>query len=75
MQNFDSDFYEMPDEEFTKFHADEYIDILKNINEDTFHLYQDHYNRFGFSSDCPCPRDSKFYDFCKLYTGGAVLLI
>jgi hypothetical protein len=67
---FDSTFYDVSDEEITKYHSDEYLDLLKNINEQNFQHYHDHFTRFGFSGDCPCPTDSKFYDFCKLYTGG-----
>ena len=36
-------------------------------------MYQDLYPRFGFSADCPWPTNSKFYDFCKLYTTGSML--
>lgn len=56
-----------------KFHSDEYIDLLRNINESSFDVYRDHCTRFGFSADCPCPIDSKFYDFCYLYTKGELL--
>jgi len=73
MQCFDSIYYDVSDEEITKYHSDEYLDLLKNINEQNFHHYHDHFTRFGFSGDCPCPTDSKFYDFCKLYTGGSIL--
>ena len=73
MQCFDADFFDLPTGIMTKYHSDEYIDLLKNIKEDNFHLYQDHVSRFGFSGDCPCPKDSKFYDFCELYTKGSIL--
>jgi hypothetical protein len=36
-------------------------------------MYQDLFPRFGFSADCPWPTNSKFYDFCKLYTTGSML--
>ncbi len=36
-------------------------------------MYQDQFARFGFSADCPHPTNSKFYDFCKLYTSGSIL--
>lgn len=70
MSRFDSNFYEVSDEEITKYHSDEYLDLLKNMNEQNFQHYHDHFSRFGFSGDCPCPMDSKFYDFCKLYCAG-----
>ena len=70
MNCFDSNYFELPHNVMTKYHSDEYIDLLKNVNEENFVLYQDHVSRFGFSGDCPCPKDSKFYDFCELYTKG-----
>ena len=71
MQCFDGDYFDLPTGIMTQYHSDEYIDLLKNINEENFVLYQDHVaSRFGFSGDCPCPKDSKFYDFCELYTKG-----
>lgn len=69
----DSTFYDMPDEIFYDFHSEEYIDLLKNINEETLPIYQEQFTRFGFSADCPNPVNSKFYDFCRLYTTGSVL--
>ena len=72
MQCSDSLALDMPDTIFYNFHSEEYIDLLKNINDDTFPLYQDQFTRFGFSADCPVPSNSKFYDFCKLYTTGSV---
>ena len=36
-------------------------------------MYQELFNRFGFSADCPYPTNSRFYDFCKLYTSGSIL--
>ena len=66
----------------TEFHSEEYIgkpksslilDLLKNINEQNCGMYQDLFSRFGFSADCPWPTNSKFYDFCKLYTSGSML--
>lgn len=73
LRRFDSTFYEMPDEVFYNFHSEEYIDLLKNISEETMPIYQEQFTRFGFSADCPNPVNSKFYDFCKLYTTGSVL--
>lgn len=70
MKCFDANYFELPHNLMTKYHSDEYIDLLKNINEENFVQYQDHVSRFGFSGDCPCPKDSKFYDFCELYTKG-----
>jgi hypothetical protein len=70
MQCFDAAYFDMPTNIMTKFHSDEYIDLLKNINEENFSQYQDHVQRFGFSGDCPCPKDSKFFDFCELYCKG-----
>jgi len=73
MRCLDGSFYDMPDEVFYNFHSEEYIDLLKNINEETFPIYQEQFARFGFSADCPNPVNSKFYDFCRLYTTGSVL--
>ena len=73
MRCFDSSAMDLPDTVFYNFHSEEYIDLLKNINDDTFPIYQDQFTRFGFSADCPVPSNSKFYDFCKLYTTGSIL--
>ena len=70
MNCYDGSFFELPEDTLVKFHSDEYIDLLRNINESDFDVYRDHCTRFGFSADCPCPVDSKFYDFCHLYTKG-----
>lgn len=70
MNNFDSHFFELEDDTMMKFHSNEYVDLLKNIDECNFEVYRDHCTRFGFSADCPCPTDSKFYDLCDLYTKG-----
>lgn len=72
-KNYDSSFFEFSDKNFYTFHSEEYIDLLKNINEKNIGLYQDQFTRFGFSADCPHPSNSKFYDFCKLYTTGSLL--
>lgn len=72
LRRFDSTVTNMPDEVFYNFHSEEYIDLLKNISEETLPIYQDQFARFGFSADCPHPINSKFYDFCKLYTTGSV---
>ena len=73
MKNYDSGFIDPPDDFMVKFHSDEYIELLKNITEENFESYKDQANRFGFSADCPCPTDSKFYDFCELYSKGECL--
>jgi histone deacetylase 1/2 len=73
MECYDATFFQMDDEDFYKFHSEEYIDLLKNINEDNIAIYKDQFLRFGFSADCPYPTNSKFYDFCKLYTSGSLL--
>ena len=49
------------------------LDLLKNITEQNCGMFQDLFPRFGFSADCPWPTNSKFYDFCKLYTSGSMM--
>jgi len=73
MSCYDSSLFDFPESVFYSFHSEEYIDLLKNINEDSLPIYQDQFTRFGFSADCPSPSNSKFYDFCKLYTTGSLL--
>ena len=70
---YDSTFFDLPDTSLYDFHSEEYIDLLKNITEESMPVYQDQFARFGFSADCPHPSNSKFYDFCRLYTTGSVL--
>lgn len=73
METFDNSYIGIPETNFYEYHSPEYIDLLKNINEDNFHCYSDQFLRFGFSSDCPYPTNSRIYDLCKLYTDGSVL--
>lgn len=73
MKTFDSSSINFEPEIFYNFHSEEYIDLLRNINEDNLGMYQDQFHRFGFSADCPNPVNSKFYDFCQLYTAGSIL--
>lgn len=73
MSCFDASFFTLEEEVFYEFHSEEYIDLLKNITEDSISVYQEQFMRFGFSADCPNPVNSKFFDLCKLYTAGSVL--
>ena len=73
MQCYDSSYIGIPESNMTEYHSQEYIDLLRNINEENFQCYADQFQRFGFSSDCPYPTNSRIYDLCKLYTDGSVL--
>ena len=73
MKCFNADVFTLDENVFYEFHSEEYVDLLKNITEDSISVYQEQFMRFGFSADCPNPVNSKFYDLCKLYTAGSIL--
>ncbi len=43
MNNYDQNFFQMDEKDFYKFHSEEYIDLLKNINEDNINTYRDQF--------------------------------
>ena len=43
METFDNSYLGIPDTNFCEYHSPEYIDLLKNINEDNFHCYSDQF--------------------------------
>ena len=45
------------------FHADDYVDCLKNISVEKKPLFQDHIKRF-FPQNDDCPVFNNMYDYC-----------
>ena len=41
MKCYDSSLFELDDDIFYNFHSEEYIDLLKNINDENMGMYQD----------------------------------
>ena len=74
LRNFDQNFMNLRDKAFYAFHSEQYIDILKHLNDSTYSKYKMQIKDFGFSNDCPYPTSQKFYDYCKLYTKGSLLM-
>ena len=59
------------DFDMTKFHADDYIDFLKEITPENVAKYSDQLLRFNIGEDCPI--FDGLYDFCQYYTQGSVI--
>ena len=59
------------DFDMTKFHADDYIDFLREITPENVAKYSDQLLRFNIGEDCPI--FDGLYDFCSLYSQGSVL--
>jgi histone deacetylase 1/2 len=57
--------------DMTKFHADDYIDFLKEITPENIAKYSDQLLRFNIGEDCPI--FDGLYDFCQYYTQGSVI--
>eukprot|EP00743_Colponemidia_sp_Colp-15_P002301 GILK01002493.1.p1 GENE.GILK01002493.1~~GILK01002493.1.p1 ORF type:complete len:511 (-),score=109.41 GILK01002493.1:171-1703(-) len=58
------------DVEFTKFHANEYIDFLRSVSPENMSEFTDQLVRFNVGEDCPV--FDGVYDFCQLYSAGSV---
>ena len=56
--------------DFTIFHSDDYIDVLKNLTPENKDLYADQINRFNFGEDCPVFEG--MYEYCQIYTSGSI---
>lgn len=57
--------------DLTKFHADDYIDFLKEITPENVAKYSDQLLRFNIGEDCPI--FDGLYDFCQYYTQGSAI--
>ncbi|CAF0705580.1 unnamed protein product [Brachionus calyciflorus] len=57
-------------EDMTKFHSDEYIKFLKNIQPDNIGEYNKLMSRFNVGEDCPV--FDGLYEFCSISAGGSV---
>jgi histone deacetylase 1/2 len=56
--------------DFTVFHSDDYVDVLKNLTLENKDLYADQINRFNFGEDCPV--FDGMYEYCQIYTAGSI---
>ena len=65
--------------DFTIFHSDDYVDVLKNLTPEKRDLYADQINRckqnivdfaVNFGEDCPIFEG--MYDYCQIYTAGSL---
>jgi histone deacetylase 1/2 len=65
----DQDFVSNVD--LTMFHADDYVDCLKNLSVAKRGLFTDQIARFSFVDDCPI--FDHMYDYCQRYTAGSLL--
>eukprot|EP01068_Selenidium_serpulae_P010081 Selendium_serpulae@DN5385_c0_g1_i2.p1 len=58
------------DEVFTRFHADDYIDFLKNVTIENQLDHADAMQRFNVGEDCPV--FDGLWEFCSIYTSGSI---
>ena len=62
--------FEVNDKVMTKFHSDEYIDLIKIISPSNKCQHEDQLYRFNFGEDCPVME--RLYEFCLTYSSGSV---
>jgi len=60
----------LEEEHMTIFHADDYVDFLKNVSPCNEHNYPREVERFNVDMDCPI--FDGLWQFCQLSTGGSV---
>eukprot|EP00698_Gefionella_okellyi_P003022 TRINITY_DN12847_c0_g1_i1.p1 TRINITY_DN12847_c0_g1~~TRINITY_DN12847_c0_g1_i1.p1 ORF type:complete len:480 (+),score=89.21 TRINITY_DN12847_c0_g1_i1:183-1442(+) len=58
------------DIEMTKFHSDDYVEFLRNINPDNTQEYVNSLSRFNVGEDCPV--FDGLFEFCQISAGGSV---
>ena len=58
------------DTDMARFHADEYVDFLKNVTPDNQGEYAKKMKRFFAGDDCPV--FDGLYEYAQLYTGGSI---
>ncbi|XP_002983212.2 histone deacetylase 19 [Selaginella moellendorffii] len=58
------------DKDLCKFHADDYVDFLKQVTPETQQEFAKVLKRFNVGEDCPV--FDGLYSFCQMYTGGSV---
>lgn len=58
------------EQEFTKFHADDYIKFLQMITPQNMANHAKQIQRFNIGDDCPI--FDGLYDFCKTSAGGSI---
>lgn len=69
--------------DFTVFHSDDYVDVLKNLTPENKELFADQINRctrlltfqpfmclVNFAEDCPVFEG--MYEYCQIYTSGSI---
>lgn len=54
------------------FHAEDYVDFLKNINPDNIRSYSSQLQRFNLGENTDCPVFDGLYEFCSTYTGCSI---
>ncbi|KAK9823172.1 hypothetical protein WJX72_000831 [[Myrmecia] bisecta] len=61
-------------EELTQFHADDYVDFLRNVTPDNQEEYLVQMRRFNLGpvGEADCPVFDDMYEYCRVYTGGSV---
>ena len=55
----------------TKFHSDDYIDLIKNVTPENKHIYSDQLYRYNFGDDCPVI--DRLYKYCCTYTSAEIV--
>ena len=55
-----------------RFHSEDYITFLKNINPDNIKQYGNQLQKFGVGEFTDCPVFDGVYDFCATYSGCSI---
>lgn len=56
--------------EMTKFHTDDYVNFMKNVNPDNVPSYSSQLTRFNVGEDCPV--FAGLFQFCQISAGGSI---
>lgn len=59
------------DKVLTKFHSDDYIDLIKQVTPENKQDYSDQLLRYNFGEDCPVL--DRLYEYCTVYSSASVV--
>ena len=63
LKEFDSTFYGNENIDFTKFHSEDYINLIKNVKKTNKQKYNDLLFECSFGDDCPI-METNLYEYC-----------
>lgn len=64
-------FRESVEQILTRFHSDDYIDLIKHVTPENKQLFDDQLYRYNFGDDCPVI--DRLYEYCSVYSSASVV--